>query len=82
MHNSVKFDLCKSPGPIKYVEKRISNHFISDYDLNSACNDVCFEELFECTLLCDLNDFECVYDCLRAEAVCIESKYFMFVISV
>ena len=74
MNLSVKFNLCSSLGPVKYLGKGISNHCISDYDLNSVCHDVCFDELFECTMLCDLNDSECVYNCLRAEAACIESK--------
>ena len=48
---------------------------ISDYGLGIECQDVCADELFECTLLCDMNDSQCISNCLRAEAVCIDSKF-------
>ena len=46
---------------------------IRDYDLNTVCNDRCFEETYKCILSCD-SDSDCVYQCIRAEAPCLESK--------
>ena len=53
---------------------------IRDYDLNTVCQDVCMEETYQCIILCDSNDSECVYSCLRAESTCYESKIFHIIV--
>ena len=51
------------------------NRFYSDYDLNTVCHDVCIGETHKCLMICDPTDSECIYECLRAQATCMESKY-------
>ena len=47
---------------------------ISDYELNTVCTDICFDETLECIASCDSTDSECVSICLRAEGDCYEGK--------
>ena len=47
----------------------------SDYDLNTVCQDICHGETYKCLMTCDPTESECVYDCLRAQATCLESKF-------
>ena len=69
-----RWDLCV----INYGSWLCLTFLISDYDLNTVCHDICYDETFKCIMSCDTNDSECVYTCIRAEAVCIESKLFQF----
>ena len=45
-----------------------------DYDLNTACGDICVDETLNCITSCDPTDSECLSACLREEIVCVESK--------
>ena len=47
---------------------------ISDYHLNTICNEICFDETLKCIMSCDSTDSECLSTCVRAEAVCLERK--------
>ena len=55
---------------------------ISDYELNIACNDICFDETLECIASCDSTDSECVSICLRAQGDCYDSKLSKSLISI
>ena len=49
--------------------------FSRDVDLNEVCKEVCVEETLACITDCDSTDTQCISNCLRAEATCLDRKY-------
>ena len=52
--------------------KKVTGNF-SVPDLNAICIDRCVTDALECIADCG-NDFDCIGDCLRDQAQCIQGK--------
>ena len=49
----------------------VAKYYLSDYDLNLVCEDVCFSNLVDCAQACN-SESTCLTECAREEATCIK----------
>ena len=49
---------------------------LSEPSANKKCREVCESVLVECLTGCPSDDYSCLRNCLKAETLCIDGKFF------
>ena len=56
-----------------WIRFKITLHFVSDFDLESECKEICHETTIECISNCTTPDSSCISKCSREEIACFNS---------
>ena len=56
-----------------WIRFKISLHFVSDFDLENECKEICHETTIECISNCTTPDSSCISKCSREEITCFNS---------